>query len=359
LKNVIVFSQKGDIPPPMTMSGSDLDGDIYWITWNNQLISIFPEENEKPLLLPIPMFLESSNKKVDVDDQKKFFIEYIKNDCLGKVANAHLAHADTQPMKARDPLCLKLAMLHSFAVDYPKTGVPAKLESYSLKEPKLIPQRYPDFMGKPPKRSFPSQSALGEIYRKFNQSELKEIFQPNQTHQFSQNIESFITENHQSKTLQDKLINYSQKIMSVNEENKSNQDEYQQIEKVIQTYQEEMESIRNQFGVNTEIELALHTILFCLPIFGVTPFDSKQKIITQVNILNWKCRGIFFRKFSNNMNANNLEIGYQFAPKSFKITEEMKDQAALWYSVYLDKICKNTNSILGFPFIIYDILCCV
>jgi RNA dependent RNA polymerase len=37
LHNTLVFSQKGDRPEPSKMSGSDLDGDQYAVTWDNRL----------------------------------------------------------------------------------------------------------------------------------------------------------------------------------------------------------------------------------------------------------------------------------------------------------------------------------
>ena len=41
LKNVVVFSQMGMVSPTMQMAGSDLDGDVYWITWDKRLLSCF------------------------------------------------------------------------------------------------------------------------------------------------------------------------------------------------------------------------------------------------------------------------------------------------------------------------------
>lgn len=57
----------------------------------------------------------------------KFFVDYIQNDNLGKIANAHLVWADrSNDLGARCQQCLQLAALHSKAVDFPKSGVPAK-----------------------------------------------------------------------------------------------------------------------------------------------------------------------------------------------------------------------------------------
>lgn len=44
-------------------------------------------------------------------------------------------------------------------MDFPKTGVPARLRN------ELRVGQYPDFMGKPAQRSYESQKVLGRLYR--------------------------------------------------------------------------------------------------------------------------------------------------------------------------------------------------
>lgn len=53
---------------------------------------------------------------VTTDDIKEFFVDYIKNDNLGQIANAHLATADASEEGAMDHRCQRLAELHSLAV---------------------------------------------------------------------------------------------------------------------------------------------------------------------------------------------------------------------------------------------------
>lgn len=38
LVNVIVFSAKGDRPDMEKLSGADLDGDTYWVCWQEDLL---------------------------------------------------------------------------------------------------------------------------------------------------------------------------------------------------------------------------------------------------------------------------------------------------------------------------------
>ncbi|KAL2169945.1 hypothetical protein VTG60DRAFT_5415 [Thermothelomyces hinnuleus] len=80
------------------------------------------------------------------------------NDRLPLIAHAHLATADYELEGAKHWKCLQLAELHSTAVDYVKTGVPAQWNK------KLDPRRYPHFMEKPRSRSYHSTSVLGKLY---------------------------------------------------------------------------------------------------------------------------------------------------------------------------------------------------
>ena len=41
----MVFSAKGDRPICNMMSGGDLDGDVYFVTWDKELLSYVPLQN--------------------------------------------------------------------------------------------------------------------------------------------------------------------------------------------------------------------------------------------------------------------------------------------------------------------------
>lgn len=82
------------------------------------------------------------------------------NESLGIIANAHTVFADKEPSMALSTTCLELATLHSVAVDFPKTGVPAQIP------PKLRVKEYPDFMEKPDKTTYESTGVIGKLFRK-------------------------------------------------------------------------------------------------------------------------------------------------------------------------------------------------
>ncbi|KID89494.1 suppressor of ascus dominance [Metarhizium guizhouense ARSEF 977] len=173
LKDVIVFPSKGDRPVPAMLSGGDLDGDDFFIIWDDRLI---PKEwNHKPMdyQAPNPRQLD---RDVTVDDLREFFVNYMKNDNLGLIAVAHLAFADMHGPKSQ--ICLRLAELHSQAVDYAKTGEPAEFGH------KMQPERWPHFMEK--KSTYRSRKALGALYDEVVKHTFQ--FRPEWEHSFDKRI---------------------------------------------------------------------------------------------------------------------------------------------------------------------------
>ncbi|KAL4773674.1 RNA dependent RNA polymerase-domain-containing protein [Aspergillus nidulans var. acristatus] len=98
---------------------------------------------------------------VTVDEITSFFVTYIKNDCLPKIAHAHLAWGDYLDDGLNEAKCIRLAQLHSNAVDYNKTGIPAVMTR------ELEPHNWPHFMEKnnrPESARYHSKKILGQLY---------------------------------------------------------------------------------------------------------------------------------------------------------------------------------------------------
>lgn len=90
LNDVVVFPQKGARPIPSMLSGGDLDGDIYFVIFDEAIK--FPKPyGYEPMMYaaPPPVVLPNPVTVVDVAD---FFVEYIRNDKLGVIANAHVVY---------------------------------------------------------------------------------------------------------------------------------------------------------------------------------------------------------------------------------------------------------------------------
>ncbi|TXG71403.1 hypothetical protein EZV62_006338 [Acer yangbiense] len=159
----IVFPAKGKRPHPDECSGSDLDGDVYFVCWDPDLI---PPRQVPPMDYTAAPAKVSEND-VTIEDIEEYFVDYIMNDSLGVICNSHVVFADTEPNKAMSKSCKELARLASIAVDFSKTGVPAEIPR-SLRAPK-----YPDFMEKENRPTYESQSVLGKLFR-----EVKDIAPP-------------------------------------------------------------------------------------------------------------------------------------------------------------------------------------
>ncbi|KAF1995768.1 RdRP-domain-containing protein, partial [Amniculicola lignicola CBS 123094] len=157
LKNVVVLPQTGDRDLSNMCSGGDLDGDDYLVMWDTDFL---PESiNETPMSF-IPEKPTESSGPITIRDITTFFVEYMKSDTLAQIAHAHLAQADFNEEGVRDEKCLALAELHSRAVDYPKSGLPAVMKS------ELRPQKWPHFMEKKcrPENIYRSTKILGRLY---------------------------------------------------------------------------------------------------------------------------------------------------------------------------------------------------
>ena len=157
LVNVLVFPQKGKRPHPDECSGSDLDGDEYFVTWRPGLVPSDVNVEEPMDYTPAdPIKVEG---QVTMEDIFEFMIKYMQNDMLGVICHNHMAIADSSMLHAKDPRCKELARQQSIAVDYPKTGVPAEIKDNHR------PTTYPDFMKKPNRVTYESKKVLGELYR--------------------------------------------------------------------------------------------------------------------------------------------------------------------------------------------------
>lgn len=96
--------------------------------------------------------------RVTLHDMVTFFLDYIKNDQVGRICNLHLAIADASPVYANEHRCEALAMLNSTAVDFGKTGVPVDFREVNKLTGGIVK---PDYMGGTTR----SDTVIGRIYR--------------------------------------------------------------------------------------------------------------------------------------------------------------------------------------------------
>ena len=217
--DVLVFPKHPALARPITdqCSGSDLDGDLYFCSWDPLLI---PPRLHEPMdysCAPAPPVKKEQQQKhdeprqetnsatprkdshqgvseevclddfgrvvavqgsggeeeaVSMEDVVQFTVGFIANDQLGAIANAHAAHVDLSPLGVADPVCMLLAKVFALAVDFPKTGFVAVLPA------SVRVTEWPDFMGKSDKPTYASHKVIGQLYRKVASLSLNTIHSP-------------------------------------------------------------------------------------------------------------------------------------------------------------------------------------
>ncbi|KAJ2928805.1 hypothetical protein H1R20_g8302, partial [Candolleomyces eurysporus] len=170
LVNTVVFSVLGDRPLPSCLGGGDLDGDIYnVIPLNDPDLRGFRLKKTYSPASYAPAQKKLLDRKSTMKDVAEFVMDYILSDVLGIIAINWLIIADqSTELGIEDPDCIKLANLHSDAVDYPKSGNPVDPRTI----PKLKHRIKPDWnapetvdVGKLEGRYYPSDRAIGKLFR--------------------------------------------------------------------------------------------------------------------------------------------------------------------------------------------------
>lgn len=120
LRDVVVFSQLGDRDVPAMCSGGDLDGDDFFVIWDQDLLPL--EWNAEPMdyTAPAPVKLD---RPVEINDVMSFFVKYMKSDTLPTIAHAHLALSDQLDHSVRNPKCKYLPLCRVLLVEGTNTDL--------------------------------------------------------------------------------------------------------------------------------------------------------------------------------------------------------------------------------------------
>ena len=159
-ENVLIFPSKGKRPHPNECSGSDLDGDNYFVFYDHDLIL-----DEKYVSEPMNYTFNLNPKKKDniqIKDVIEYFAEYTNLNNLGIIGDAHLALCDKDPKHAKGEIPIKVAHKFSRAVDAPKTGDEVTLEENEN------PKKFPHYMCKAPSKTYYSNFILGKLFDEVN-----------------------------------------------------------------------------------------------------------------------------------------------------------------------------------------------
>ncbi|KAK4549268.1 hypothetical protein LTR36_007727 [Oleoguttula mirabilis] len=118
LSNVVVFSQHGARDLPSQLSGGDLDGDIYNLIYDPNLI---PPTTYAPAAYPRVSPVELDHT-VTRRDMSNFLVTFMESDVLAPLCRRHMQIADQLPTGTFSPECIKVAGMASVAVDFSKSG---------------------------------------------------------------------------------------------------------------------------------------------------------------------------------------------------------------------------------------------
>jgi RNA-dependent RNA polymerase len=247
---------------------------------------------------------------VTMDDIKTFFVNYVFSDQLGKIANAHLAKADFFPDGAFHGQCIKLAHLHSDAVDYPKTGIPAIVPQ------ELRAESFPDFMEKHDKPSYKSEKVLGILYRSIKEEDYERY----------------------------NYLNIDSRLLYV-----EGYEKYLKNALILKrAYDADIKGVMNQFGIMTEFEVVSGYI-----INTITKIDKKKprdivKFVMEAII---PIRKRYRKEFEEEFYEEGTKI------VSSAASNQMKSKAVAWYRVTYNNYELKDEDMISFPWIVYDILC--
>ena len=192
LKECVVFSRKGKRPIFNMCSGSDLDGDIYTISWDSRII---PPSTVRSYTYESTSALYK--EVVSMVDIVNFYIKYMQEDQVGLIANAHLSISDISKDGVKNRKAVILADLFNMGIDFPKTGYIATLPF------DLAPQIMPDYM-EPVGNRYLSTKAIGRLYRRTSYLEFPVsvfcgcekcmCFSPEEEVEYPQSIDGYVKE---------------------------------------------------------------------------------------------------------------------------------------------------------------------
>ncbi len=300
--NVIVFSSKGERPVQNEISGGDLDGDSYFVSWNENLINTIKLKN-------IPSLEESKNltqtlkpKEIKMKDIVASYIDYMKNDTVALISNSHAAFADADLVKgAFNEKCLKLSELFLVSIDAPKNGNFVRMKEFY--ENGLILKQYPDFLDNHSFPSYESPGILGQLYRLINIGDHLEKFEYNE-YLFNYLEDYIINEDFISKNCHNYVV---------------------PAYHIYNKYQNEIKNLMNLSQVLTETEFFLCENLH----------DKKRNkqykqndFFTEINNLKENYRNLIFNTFNN-------DINFDVASAFYIVTYLNEKSIKMYYDIFM------------------------
>ncbi|KAI3946193.1 hypothetical protein MKW98_008786 [Papaver atlanticum] len=307
----VVFPQKGKRPHPNECSGSDLDGDVYFVCWDQELI---PPRQVQPMDYDAsPAMLLDHD--VQIEEVEEYFANYMINDSLGVITNTHTAFADKELLKAESEECIELAKLFSIAVDFHKTGVPAEIP------PHLRVKEYPDFMEKLDRPTYESKRVIGKLFR-----QVKDIA-PHTSH-----IKSFTLE-------------VAKKLYDTDMEVDGFEDYLDDAYFHKGEFDYKLANLMDYYGIKTEAEILGGSVMKLSKSFNMR--RDAESISLAVRALKKEARTWFDKKSSINSGSQEDDDVYAKASAWYHVTYHPK-----YFGCYHQEM--SWDHFLSFPWCVYD-----
>ena len=158
IRDCIVFPTEGPRPHSDEISGSDLDGDQYWVYWGNDL------KIDKPVE---PLAHSSAEKLIVLNITNEMVIDYLLNtiepNCYSLIADVHTVVADQMKEGTLSKECVELATLFYRAIDSPKTGEIIDMSPVLTSRDQFC-HKFPKFMMRFDQPYYESTSVLEKLY---------------------------------------------------------------------------------------------------------------------------------------------------------------------------------------------------
>lgn len=309
LRDVVVFPQTGDRDLPSMCSGGDLDGDDFVVIWDEDLL---PEEWNAPAFHYNPPQPVKAKGDVTTEQITSFFVNYMENDFLGRIAHAHLAWADDKGLESEQ--CLELVQLHSLSVDFPKTGVPARM----MRRLERGRKGWPHFMEK---RGAPykSRKILGKLYDAVEKAD----FVPNYKASFDLRI-----------------LNALQTPEKV----------YQDAKILKKAYDQDVQQVMAQHEIKTEFEVWSTFVL------DHSKKSNDFKFHEEIGRLSSALKEQYFEDIARYMGGRDLDHLAPFAVAAYLVTSDEVDDVLQKVREEERDIQPSEMPFISFPWILHDTL---
>lgn len=279
LRDAVVFPQIGDRDLPSMCSGGDLDGDDFIVIWDEDLLPTVWNADPFHYTPPTPKQAEGD---VTTEQIISFFVDYMENDFLGRIAHAHLAWADDKGLDSEE--CLELVQLHSLSVDFPKTGVAAPMEKRLQRV-----DGTPHFMEKKG-LTYRSHKILGQLYDAVEKVKFKPKYQ---------------------MSFDSRIINAMRPPDNL----------YQHVKILKGSYDESMQQIMAQHKIKTEFEIWTTFVL------DHSKKSNDFKFHEEIGRLSAALKEQYFDEIATLMGGRDLEHLAPFAVAAYQVTQAEVDKA--------------------------------